>query len=159
MTWSVRPSDDEPAVRLGSGPLVPGAGRSLLLRVLGHPLPCPRCGRSAPWVLALRPVHNPSVDELVTCDHPDAIAIARTLLSAVGQTAQADGLRARPADARGKSYNPNACAVCGEHPDWYTFDGLIVVAYHEGFEELAVGRCPVPAWRHARRNRNYVIPY
>lgn len=109
--------------------------------------------------MALRPVHRPDVDELVTCDFPHAIDIARTILSATGQTTLATNLRARPADAKGKSYNPNACGVCGEHPDWYHFEGLIVKAYHEGFHELAVAHYAVPEWRQAKQLRNYVIPY
>lgn len=152
------PTSDD---RRGTSPpgAASGGSRSLLLRVLGFTTNCRQCDRDQTWVMALRPVHRPGVDELVTCDFPHAIGIARTLLSDAGQIELAAALMPRPPLAKGKSYNANACASCGAHPDWHDFDGLMIEAYHTGFQELAIGRCAIAAWRQAKDLRHYVIPY
>lgn len=111
------------------------------------------------WVFGLRPWHQPRVGELVTCDHPLAVEVARDILEGEGMGNLAAQMRPRPIVARGASFNPNTCAACGHQADWYALDDVIIRALHDDFPVLARARVERPRWRQVTQERTYVIAY
>ena len=65
------------------------------------------------WVFGLRPRYRPRVGELVTCDHPLAVEVARDILERDGMGNLAAQITPRPIMAWGASFNPNACGPVG----------------------------------------------
>ena len=60
------------------------ASRTLFVEVWGYDHPCSECQHSMTWVFGLRPWYRPAVGELVTCDKPMAVNVARELLERDG---------------------------------------------------------------------------
>lgn len=130
---------------------------TLFLEVLGYDYPCTRCQGPMTWVFGLRPWYRPKAGELVTCDQPLAVEVARAILEREGLGDLATRLRPRPLRARGVSFNPNTCAACGDQADWRALDDVIVRALHRDFSVLARAKVEVAQWREVTRKRTYVI--
>jgi hypothetical protein len=109
------------------------------------------------WVFGLRPWYRPKVGELVTCDQPQAVEVARDILQAEGLEDLATQLSPRPVGASGVSFNPNTCGACGAQADWQTLDDVITRALHDDFLVLARARVAVKRWREVSKERTYVI--
>ncbi|WP_154676373.1 hypothetical protein [Amycolatopsis benzoatilytica] len=134
-------------------------GRTLFLEVWGYDYPCSQCQRPMTWVFGLRPWYRPAVGELVTCDKPMAVDVARDILEREGRGDLAAQLRPRPLGARGASFNPNTCAACGDQADWHALDDVIIRALHDDFPVLARARVEVARWRELTQERTYVIAF
>jgi hypothetical protein len=111
------------------------------------------------WVFGLRPRYRPRVGELVTCDHPLAVEVARDILEREGMGNLAAQMTPRPIMARGAGFNPNTYAACGHQADWHALDDVIIRALHDDFPVLARARVELPRWRQATQERTYVIAY
>ena len=135
------------------------AERTLFLEVWGYDFPCARCQSAMTWVFGLRPWYRPNVGELATCDHSQAMEVARDILQEGGLSDLAAQLRPRPVRARGLSFNPNTCRVCGYQADWRTLDDVITRALHDGFLVLVRARVAVKRWREVLQERTYVVAY
>ena len=133
------------------------ASRTLFVEVWGYDHPCSECQHSMTWVFGLRPWYRPAIGELVTCDKPMAVNIARELLERDGSGDLAAQLKPRPVGARGASFNPNTCTACGDQADWHTLDGVIVRALHDDVTVLARARVEVTRWHGLTQERTYVI--
>jgi hypothetical protein len=131
--------------------------RTLFLEVLGYDYPCARCQERMTWVFGLRPWYRPRPGELVTCDHPLAVEVARDILEREKLRELAAQMRPRPVTARGASFNPNTCAACGHQADWRALDDVIIRALHDDFPVLARARVELPRWREVTQERTYVI--
>lgn len=135
------------------------ANGTLFLEVWGYDYPCSQCRRAMTWVFGLRPWHRPAVGELVTCDKPLAVDVACDILEREGCGDLAAQLRPRPAGARGASFNPNACAACGDQADWHALDDVIIRALHDDFLVLARAGVEIARWRELTQERTYVIAF
>lgn len=133
------------------------ADKTLFLEVLGYDFPCARCQGPMTWVFGLRPWYRPKVGELVTCDHPRAVEVARDILRGEGFGGLAAQLRPRPVSAQGMSFNPNACETCSDQADWRVLDDVITRALHDNFLALARARVEVKRWHELINERTYVI--
>ncbi|MCE7009921.1 hypothetical protein LWC34_45020 [Kibdelosporangium philippinense] len=111
------------------------------------------------WVFGLRPWHRPKVGELVTCDQPNAVATARSILNEAGWADLAAQLLPRPPGARGASFNPNSCPSCHKQAVWHDLDGVTIRALHEGWVILARARIPIPQWRALLAERHGVYAF
>lgn len=111
------------------------------------------------WVFGLRPWYRPEAGELVTCDMPIAVDVARDLLEREDRRDLAAQLRPRPAGARGASFNPNACGACGDQANWRALDDVIIRALHDDVQVLARARIEVARWRDLIEARTYVIAF
>jgi hypothetical protein len=131
--------------------------KTLFLEVLGYDNPCVQCHNQMTWIFGLRPWYRPKAGELVTCDHPQAVEVARDILEREELTELAAQIRSRPTIARGSSYNPDACAACGYQADWRALDNVINNALHSDFPVLARARVEVSRWREVTKERTYVI--
>ncbi len=131
--------------------------RTLFLEVWGYDFPCARCQGAMTWVFGLRPRYRPKVGELATCDQSLAVEVARDILQGEGLGDLAAQLKPRPVGARGVSFNPNTCGICGDQADWQTLDGVITRALHDDFLVLARARVAVKRWREVIQERRYVI--
>lgn len=135
------------------------SGNKLFVEVWGYSYRCGRCTIPFTWVFGLRPSHRPREDDLVTCDQPQAVDVARTILTEVELFDLAAQLRPRPQGARGASFNPNMCPGCQHQADWYTLEDLIVRALHDGWEVLARSPIPIPQWRALKDERHAVYAF
>jgi hypothetical protein len=131
--------------------------RTLFLEVWGYDFPCARCQGPMTWVFGLRPWHRPQAGELVTCDHTQAVEVARSILQENGLGSLAAQLRPRPAGAKGKSFNPNTCRACSNQADWRILDDVITRALHDNFRTLIRAQVEVKRWREIIDERTYVI--
>ncbi|WP_439381554.1 hypothetical protein [Amycolatopsis lexingtonensis] len=131
----------------------------LFVEVWGYGYPCRFCNSLMTWVFALRPFYQPRVGELVTCDQPNAVDTARSILGEAGLTGLAGQLKPRPPKARGASFNPNACPSCQRQADWHDLDGVTIRALHETWTTLARGRIPVAQWRGLLDERHGVYAF
>jgi hypothetical protein len=133
------------------------ADRTLFLEVWGYDFPCARCQGEMTWIFGLRPWYRPKVGELVTCDQPLAVEVTRDILEGKGLDDLAAQLRPRPVRARGVSFNPNTCGVCGDQADWQALNDVINRALYNDFLVLARARVAVKRWREVIKERTYVI--
>ena len=109
------------------------------------------------WVFGLRPWYRPKFGELVTCDQPLAVEVTRDILRREGLGDLAAQLRPRPVRARGASFNPNTCGVCGDQADWRALNDVISHALHNDFLVLARARVAIKRWRELIKERTSVI--
>lgn len=108
------------------------------------------------WVFGLRPWYRPEVGELVTCDQPNAVDTARSILDEAGQGDLAAQLQPRPPEVRGASFNPNTCPSCRHQAFWHALDDVINRALHDGWATLGRARIPIPRWRSLLDERHCV---
>jgi len=115
-------------------------------------MPCQQCAMPLWWVFSLLPSHRPDGGEFTTTDFPEAVDVARSILTdPVGVSMDlAAQLHGRPARQRGRSFNPNTCGSCGHQADWHVLDDVIHRALHGGWIRVAESRVPVPQWRAIR---------
>lgn len=99
-----------------------------LLTSRQHGLTTRHCSRCRRWVFGLRPWYRPRPGELVTCDHPLAVEVARDILEREKLRELAAQMRPRPVMAQGAGFNPNTCAACGHQADWRALDDVIIRA-------------------------------
>ncbi|WP_329240814.1 hypothetical protein OG223_53115 [Streptomyces sp. NBC_01478] len=125
---------------------------TLRVDVLAFDMPCQQCAMPLRWVFGLLPSHRPDGDEFTTTDFPEAVDVARSILTdpAGGCMDLAAQLHGRPARQRGRSFNPNTCGSCGHQADWHVLGDVIHRALHEGWIRVAESRVPVPQWRAIR---------
>lgn len=131
----------------------------LFVEVWGYSYRCVACAIPFTWVFGLRPSYRPRVGELVTCDQPQAVDVARTILAETELSDLATQLRPRPQGAHGASFNPNTCPACQHQADWHTLDDLVVRALHDDWEVLARSRIPIPQWRTLLDERHAVYSF
>ncbi|MFJ7218937.1 hypothetical protein [Amycolatopsis sp. NPDC098790] len=97
--------------------------------------------------------------ELVTCDQPNAVDTARSILVEAGLDGLAAQLKPRPPKARGASFNPNLCPSCQRQADWHDLDAVTIRALHESWTVVARGRILITQWRSILDERHGVYAF
>ncbi|MFF0526828.1 hypothetical protein ACFYT3_00440 [Nocardia amikacinitolerans] len=133
---------------------------TLLVDVMGYPHTCDRCATTQEWVWAVeaRALGRDGMVEAIATDQELPVHIARTVLTAADRpdVAALLGLRRE----RGRSFNPNICANCGQQERWHAFESVVVAGAHDRRPPIASAPHPVAEWRQLMASmRNYECWY